>query len=1082
MNRSLSKLFSLITILALMMMALPMQSAGAATPTELFFSEYIEGSSFNKAVEIYNGTGAPVDLSTYTVELYSNGAAVPSQSVALSGTLTNGDVFVIAHGSAAAAILTVADMTSSTVINFNGDDAVVLRNNGAVVDAFGQVGVDPGTEWTGGGVDDTLRRNTTVCAGDTNPGDTFNASVEWTSFAVNTFDGLGVHTANCDTDILSLTINDVSANEGNSDFTNFTFTVSLSAPAGPDNVTFDFTTADGTATAVSDYAPSAGNDVIIAAGDSTYTITVQVYGDTTGEPNETFFVNITDVTGATVADGQGQGTIINDDVVVTPIHDIQGSGDTSTAGTFTVEAIVVGDYQTQGSGQLRGFFLQEEDADADADPATSEGIFVFCSSCPTAVSVGDKVRVTGGANDFIGMSQLSATSAGSVNVLSSGNPLPTPASIDLPASGSTRAELTFENIEGMLVIFTDTLYVSEYFELARYGQLVLTADARPSQFTDANEPDVPGYADFLDDLNKKRIYLDDDNNIQNDALGGTPAQDEPYFWPRPGLSNTNLIRGGDSITNLTGVLHWSWAGFGANAWRVRPVEPAFNYAFTSNNERPSEPEDVGDSLKVASFNVLNYFTSINSRGADSVTELDRQREKTAAAVCAIDADIAGLIEIENNAGVAINDLLNGAGGINANCGPYDYIDTGVLGTDEIIQAFIYKPASVSPVGDFAVLDSSLDPRFDEDLNRPALAQTFQDNTTGGIFTVVVNHLKSKGDSGLGGTNGICTLQGPGADVDCDQGDGQGFWNYARTQAALALVDWLASDPTDSGDEDFLIMGDLNSYRNEDPIDTIEAGADDTAATADDYTDLLDSLVGPSAYSYLFDGQLGYLDTGLASGDLLAEVTGVTEWHINADEIPVFDYNDEIDDGSNESSFERESTSLPIYEPNQYRSSDHDPIIVGLDLVATCNGLPATIVGTTGNDTIDGTNGNDVIVGLGGNDIINGGKGDDVICGDGGDDTLNGGDGDDILVGGHGDDILDGGKGDDTLIGRAGNDTLDGGNGDDSLDGGANDDILRGNLGDDTLTGGTGADSFSGGPGTDTNTDFNAGQGDTSDGT
>jgi Ca2+-binding RTX toxin-like protein len=279
-----------------------------------------------------------------------------------------------------------------------------------------------------------------------------------------------------------------------------------------------------------------------------------------------------------------------------------------------------------------------------------------------------------------------------------------------------------------------------------------------------------------------------------------------------------------------------------------------------------------------------------------------------------------------------------------------------------------------------------------------------------------------------------------------------------------MVDWLATDPTGSGDEDFLIMGDLNSYRNEDPIDTIEIGSDDTAGTADDYTDLLDALVGPSAYSFVFDGQLGYLDTALASNDLLAEVTGITEWHINADEIPVFDYNDEIDDGSNESSFERESASLPIYEPNQYRSSDHDPVLVGLDLVATCNGLPATIIGTPGDDVINGTNGNDVIVAMGGNDTVNGGNGNDVICGNAGDDTINGG------------------NGVDSLFGSFGDDTLDGANGDDSLDGGAGDDDLFGNRGADTLTGGADADFFSGGQGSDTNTDFNAGQGDTNDGT
>ena len=196
MPKHTKSIFISLVILALLALMLPHIPVSAAT-SELFFSEYIEGSSFNKAVEIYNGTGGTVDLSTYTVELYSNGAASPSQSVALSGMLADGDVFVMAHASADPVILAEADLISSSVINFNGDDAVVLRKDGAVVDAFGQVGFDPGSQWTGGGQDDTLRRAETVCAGDTNPDDAFDASVEWVTFAQNTFDGLGSHTAAC---------------------------------------------------------------------------------------------------------------------------------------------------------------------------------------------------------------------------------------------------------------------------------------------------------------------------------------------------------------------------------------------------------------------------------------------------------------------------------------------------------------------------------------------------------------------------------------------------------------------------------------------------------------------------------------------------------------------------------------------------------------------------------------------------------------------------------------------------------------------------------------------------------------------
>src|SRR5690606_1831572 len=143
--------------------------------------------------------------------------------------------------------------------------------------------------------------------------------------------------------------------------------------------------------------------------------------------------------------------------------DIQGNGSVVNGpGPFTVEAIVVGDYQTQGSGQLRGFFIQEEDVDADADPATSEGIFVFCSTCPFVVSVGDKVQVTGNATEFFNMSQLTASTVGSVSVLSSGNTLPTAATVELPVRGVPSGDLTaattainayFEPFEGMLVKF-----------------------------------------------------------------------------------------------------------------------------------------------------------------------------------------------------------------------------------------------------------------------------------------------------------------------------------------------------------------------------------------------------------------------------------------------------------------------------------------------------------------------------------------------------------------------------------------------------------------------------------------------------
>ena len=258
----------------------------------------------------------------------------------------------------------------------------------------------------------------------------------------------------------------------------------------------------------------------------------------------------------------------------------------------------------------------------------------------------------------------------------------------------------------------------------------------------------------------------------------------------------------------------------------------------------------------------------------------------------------------------LGDPVNGVvAGLNAllGDGTYAFIDTGVVGTDAIRVGMIYKPSRVTPVGAFATLDSTDDPRFIDTKNRPSLAQTFDVLSNGGRFTMVVNHLKSKGSDCL--------------DVaDPDAGDGQGNCNGTRTRAARALVDWIATDPTGSGDADVLVAGDLNSYAQEDPVSAIRAGADDAAGTVDDYTNLVAAFVGRYAYSYVFGAQSGYLDHALGSASLTPQVAGATEFHINADEPDLLDY---------DTSF-KPAAQDALYEPNAFRTSDHDPVIVGLN--------------------------------------------------------------------------------------------------------------------------------------------------------
>ncbi|MGB5755321.1 MAG: ExeM/NucH family extracellular endonuclease, partial [Acidimicrobiales bacterium] len=747
-------------------------------------------------------------------------------------------------------------------------------------------------------------------------------------------------------------------------------------------------------------------------------------------------------------------------VVEAKIHDVQGPGTSTPLAGQPVEVQGTVTSLFEDNDALDGFFIQEEDLEVDGDPNTSEGLFVFCrGNCPAGLAVGDLVTVIGEPEEFFGMTQIDTGfgTGGSTTIVSSDNPLPSPVSVSLPASGPTDAEATFETVEGMVVRFPDRLVVSEYFQLARYGELVLTVDERPEQFTDANAPDVAGYATFLADLATRRIILDDNNNDQNDATTA-PLDNEPYPWPVPGLSTNNFVRGGDSITGLVGVLHWSFAGqTGTDAWRIRRTDA--DYDFTADNPRSAAPDDVGGSLQVASFNVLNYFTTLDDgpgvcgpsgdldcRGANSAAELMRQRDKIVAALAAMDADVVGLIEIENDDGTAAADLV---AGLNAalGAGTYDYVDTGSIGTDAIKVAMIYKPGSVSEVGGFAILDSSVDPAFIDTKNRPVLIQTFEEMASGERFTVAVNHLKSKGSA--------CDDVG-----DPDLDDGQANCNGTRTAAAKALADYLATDPTGSDDGDFLVIGDLNSYAMEDPITTLEGAG---------YTDLLEQFVGGDAYSFVFDGQLGYLDHALASAAMLSQVSGVTTWNINADEISLLDYNDDIQD-PNEASFERESSALDIYDPDPYRSSDHDPVIVGLDLVdpaTLCNGLPATILGTDGRDRLTGTSGDDVIVALGGNDFVNGRGGNDVICGGDGNDLIIAGSGDDVVFGQGGNDRINGNSGQDRLDGGDGDDRLIGNTGSDELSGGDGDDLLRGGLGDDSLDGGPDFDRLWGSFGTDT---------------
>lgn len=728
---------------------------------------------------------------------------------------------------------------------------------------------------------------------------------------------------------------------------------------------------------------------------------------------------------------------------VVAIHTVQGNSNAiPNSAVFTIEAIVTADFQAQS--QLRGFFVQEEDSDADSDPATSEGLFVFCGSCSVDVSVGDLVSVTGLANDFFDMTQINATRDTDITVLSSGNPMPSPVELALPVA-TTAADLTgataeinayFEQTEGMLVTFPAELTVSEHFALNRFGQVVLTANGRPRQFTDAFLPTEEGLIAHQIDLAARRIILDDDNNTQNIAV----FNDVPVFLPQPGFSVDNSFRAGDTIENLTGVLHWSFAGSGSNAWRIRPVVENYEYTFESANPRTETPADVGGSLKVASFNVLNYFTTIDDgnpacgpqgtidcRGANSPEELERQTRKIVSAICAIDADVVGLMEVQNLVeGMSEAPITTLVNAVNESCPTYAAIETGTVGTDAITVGLLYKLETVEAFGNTAILD---DPSFTDPANvgrsrnRPVVAKAFKEIASERSFVVAVNHLKSKG-SGCGAG-------------DDDRTTGQANCNLTRTLAAEVETQWLAENPTGVDTDFVLVIGDMNAYRNEDPI---------TAFKDAGYVDVIDMFEGNDAYSFIFDGQTGYLDHALASPELVPYITGVTEWHINADEVNLLDYNDTVLD-SGERSFEAKPGLLPLYAQDPYRSADHDPVVVGIQFpdVPVCNSRVATIYVKDGyivgglqdgrryRGFLFGTKEDDVIVGTGRSDFIFAGRGNDFVCA---------GDGHDKVIAGSGHDIVFGDGGNDFIFGQRGNDALYGGPGRNFIIGGKGNDECR----------------------------------------
>ncbi|TDE17469.1 ExeM/NucH family extracellular endonuclease [Dyadobacter psychrotolerans] len=579
----------------------------------------------------------------------------------------------------------------------------------------------------------------------------------------------------------------------------------------------------------------------------------------------------------------------------TKISAIQGTGSMATSGSFTVEAIVTGVY---GTLDPPGFYIQEEDADWDGDLNTSEGIFV--SQANPTVAIGDKVLVTGTVDESNTSPSFNqaAIIAPAISIISSGNPAPSFSSID-NANYSIAAA---EKYEAMRVQFTSDLVVSDNFSLAQYGELGLSmsgsvytatqiVDPNDNPETGTNFETSPGNSNAAavtayETANaNKVIVLDDGSGLSNPS----PT---PYLDPV-----LKTIRINSSISSLKGIM-----GYGFLKYRIQPL-PGGDAPVVVSAPRPTVPTFTNATIKLASFNVLNYFNGNGSgggfptsRGATTAAAFAIQRSKIIEAISQINADVVGLLEIEND-GVgtlsAIQDLVNG---LNAKMGANTYsivkdgssIQTG--NTDEIKCAIIYKNATIFPEGAAALTGVTG--------QRPFLAQTFT-TTASEKFNFIVNHFKSKGSGGTG--------------ADADNGDGQGFYNATRKAQASALVTFINALVTTSGSDRIVSVGDYNAYFEEDPLDLLRASGLVVASTS-------------TAHSYLFNGALGSLDHAVISSSMTDKVA-VQKWNINSNEPTLLQYTN--------------TTYTDASSP--FRSSDHDPILIGVNFSGA---LPVNLISFT----------------------------------------------------------------------------------------------------------------------------------------
>jgi predicted extracellular nuclease len=596
-------------------------AAAAAAPTELFISEYVEGTSNNKAIEIFNGTGAPVDLTAggYVLQMYFNGAATPT-NFTLTGSVADGDVFVFAHSAAAQAILDQADQLTGAGI-FNGDDAIVLRRGGAggtILDVIGQVGTDPGTEWGTGltsTADNTLRRQPSVTAGDTEPTDVFDPAAQWLGFATDTFDGLGTHTIDgggpvdqppalacggvLTTPAGTAATRTVTATDPDDTIVDLAVTAVTPAPATGSITRTSLTPASGVGGTASATITASAE---LAAGSYAVTITSTDTDGTTATCG--FTVQVTRI----LAVGEVQGQTLDTEAGPSdrsPLAPPSGNGTSSVLyevrGVITQRTLA----RTSAGANQYGFFLQSRAGDTDGDPTTSDGIFVFMGGFTSLIggyvpTVGDEVVLRARVSEFFNMTQLS--SASMVSVLASGLDVNTAVEVTdaVPPADLATANRFWERHEGArLRVRAGSGAVSGRDVFASTADSEIWLVDRDDPLLDRANPYARRVFRDPHPLDNQPTPRFDDGNGQRIMIGTTGvkwvAQDNTVLLP-PARTFDTLTA--DGIGGL---------GFSFEKYGVQVEQAAFATGADPSANQPPRAANRREELAVSTYNVENLY-------------------------------------------------------------------------------------------------------------------------------------------------------------------------------------------------------------------------------------------------------------------------------------------------------------------------------------------------------------------------------------------------------------------------------------------------------------------------------------------